>query len=88
MSTLGKIYAGVFALLSLMLGWAELASRMPRHRPDGEALSSHAAWTIFGVGVGQAQIVGTGITLAIVLVVGYRLLTRGRRYVPSGQAHE
>ena len=38
------------------------------------------AWHIFGVGIGQAQIIGFGIVVGVVGTVTYRLLTRGKRY--------
>jgi len=38
------------------------------------------AWHIFGVGIGQAEVIGFGLVVGTALVVGYRLLTRGKRY--------
>ena len=38
------------------------------------------AWHIFGYGVGQAQIIAIGITTATTTIVGYRLMSRGKRY--------
>lgn len=41
------------------------------------------AFHLFGYGVGQAQIIEAGVLVSTVLVVAYRLLTRGKRY-PHG----
>ncbi|HVQ18510.1 MAG TPA: hypothetical protein VMT27_05685 [Actinomycetes bacterium] len=38
------------------------------------------AFNIFGVGIGQAEIIETGLVVSTLLVVSYRLLTRGKRY--------
>jgi len=38
------------------------------------------AWNIFGVGVGQSEIIAFGLVAGTVLSIGYRLLTRGKRY--------
>ena len=38
------------------------------------------AWHIFGVGIGQAQIIMIGLTIATVSIVSFRLMTRGKRY--------
>lgn len=38
------------------------------------------AWRVFGVGIGQREIIGFGLVVGTVLTVGYRLATRGKRY--------
>jgi hypothetical protein len=38
------------------------------------------AWHIFGVGIGQAQIIMIGLSTATTIIVGYRLTHRGKRY--------
>jgi len=38
------------------------------------------AWHIFGVGVGQEEIIGFGLLVGTLLIVGYRFVTRGKRY--------
>ena len=45
------------------------------------ALSKVPAWTLLGVGIGQAQILFLGVLLTIAVVLTYRLATRSRRYV-------
>ena len=44
------------------------------------ALSQTAAWTILGVGIGQAQILAIGICVTIAVALTYRAATRGRRH--------
>jgi peptidoglycan/xylan/chitin deacetylase (PgdA/CDA1 family) len=46
-----------------------------------EPLSKVPAWTIFGVGIGQSQILLVGCLVAVAVIVTYRLSTRGNRYV-------
>jgi hypothetical protein len=48
---------------------------------SSEALSKVPAWTLFGVGIGQAQILFIGITLTIAIVLTYRIATRRDRHV-------
>jgi hypothetical protein len=38
------------------------------------------AWHVFGVGIGQSEIIGFGLVAGTTIVVGYRLFTRGKRY--------
>jgi hypothetical protein len=38
------------------------------------------AWNLFGLGIGQAQVIEFGIVVGTIFVVSYRLLTRGKRY--------
>jgi hypothetical protein len=38
------------------------------------------AWHVFGIGIGQTEIVAFGLVFGTVFAVGYRLLTRGKRY--------
>jgi peptidoglycan/xylan/chitin deacetylase (PgdA/CDA1 family) len=45
-----------------------------------EPLSRQAAWTVLGLGMGQAQIIFTGVAVSIAMVVTYRLATRGNRH--------
>ena len=44
------------------------------------ALSHVPAWTVLGVGIGQAQILMLGCSVAVAIIVTYRLATRGNRY--------
>jgi hypothetical protein len=44
------------------------------------SLSDVAAWEIFGFGIGQSYIIGTGVLIAVTVAVTYRLATRGNRY--------
>jgi hypothetical protein len=64
-----------------------IGTALPRLVPDPSAaigtpgaLSKLPAWTLFGVGIGQAQILFLGISLAIAVVLTYRVATRGNRY--------
>jgi peptidoglycan/xylan/chitin deacetylase (PgdA/CDA1 family) len=43
-------------------------------------LSRRPAWTVFGVGIGQVQILFSGLLLAAAVVATYRVSTRGSRY--------
>lgn len=45
-----------------------------------QALSRVPAWTILGVGIGQAQILFIGVLLTIAVVATYRIASRGNRY--------
>jgi hypothetical protein len=45
-----------------------------------EPLSRASAWSILGFGIGQAQIIFTGVAVSIAMVVTYRLATRGNRH--------
>jgi len=40
------------------------------------------AWHLFGVGIGQREIIGFGLVVGTIAVVSYRLATRGKRYHP------
>lgn len=44
------------------------------------SLAVDDAWHILGIGIGQAEILEFGLVVGTVLVLGYRLLTRGKRY--------
>lgn len=44
------------------------------------ALSGEPAWTILGVGIGQSQIIFTGVAVSIAIVLTFRAATRGRRH--------
>lgn len=45
-----------------------------------ETAQDNTAWHLFGLGVGQAQVIEFGLIVGTALVVGFRLLTRGKRY--------
>lgn len=45
-----------------------------------EALSRVPAWTLFGVGIGQAQLLFVGVVVTVAVVLTYRTATRGNRY--------
>lgn len=45
-----------------------------------EPLSRRSAWTILGLGIGQAQIIFTGVIVSVAMVVTYRIATRGQRH--------
>lgn len=45
-----------------------------------EPLSRQAAWSLFGLGIGQAQIIFTGVVVSIAMVVTFRLATKGNRH--------
>jgi len=38
------------------------------------------AWHVFGVGIGQTQIIGFGLVAGTAGAIGYRRATRGKRY--------
>lgn len=38
------------------------------------------AWHVFGYGIGQAQIIVIGLTVATSTIVTYRITTRGKKY--------
>ena len=42
-------------------------------------LAQHA-FNIFGVGVGQAEVIGGGLAVGTTIVISFRLATRGKRY--------
>jgi len=44
-------------------------------------LSKAAAWNVFGFRIGQAQLLFGGIAISIIIVVTYRIASRGNRYV-------
>jgi hypothetical protein len=48
---------------------------------EKEPLSKAAAWSVFGLGIGQAQIIFTGVLVSIAMVVTYRIATKGNRHV-------
>jgi hypothetical protein len=41
---------------------------------------TEAAWHVFGVGIGQAEVLEFGVATGIVVIVGYRFMSRGKRY--------
>lgn len=43
-------------------------------------MSQVAAWTLFGVGIGQSQILLIGMLLTIAIVITFRVATRSHRY--------
>ena len=45
-----------------------------------EPLSKAPAWTLLGFGIGQAQIIFTGVAVSVAMVLTYRLATRGNRH--------
>lgn len=47
-----------------------------------EPLSKAPAWTLLGFGIGQAQIIFTGVAVSIAMVLTYRAATRGNRHAP------
>lgn len=47
--------------------------------------SQSPAWTLFGIGIGQSQIIAVGLLLAITVVLTYRSASRGNRY---GNTHQ
>ncbi|WP_170286143.1 polysaccharide deacetylase family protein [Nocardioides rubriscoriae] len=60
---------------------------MSRLVPDPSAaistprvLSKIPAWTLFGIGIGQSQIILVGVLVSVSVVLTYRLATRGDRY--------
>jgi hypothetical protein len=38
------------------------------------------AWHVFGIGIGQSEIISFGLIVGTTIIVGYRLLTRGKKY--------
>lgn len=44
-------------------------------------LSKAAAWTVFGISIGQAQLLFGGVAISIIIVVTYRLASKDNRYV-------
>jgi peptidoglycan/xylan/chitin deacetylase (PgdA/CDA1 family) len=49
-------------------------------REDAIPLSRRPAWTVLGVGIGQVQILFSGLAMATAVVGTYRVATRGSRY--------
>ena len=45
-----------------------------------DPLSKRPAWTVYGIGIGQSQIIFIGVTLTAAIIVTYRVATRGNRY--------
>lgn len=61
---------------------------VPRLVPDPSAviskpstLSKAAAWSVFGIDIGQVQLLFGGVAISIIIVVTYRLASRDNRYV-------
>ena len=50
------------------------------HREDTIPLNRRPAWTVLGVGIGQVQILFSGLAIATAVVATYRVATRGSRY--------
>lgn len=50
------------------------------HQDETVPLSRRPAWTVLGVGIGQVQILFSGLLLATAVVATYRVSTRGSRY--------
>jgi hypothetical protein len=46
----------------------------------GQPLSRQSAWTVLGLGIGQAQIIFTGVAVSVAMVLTYRIATRGNRH--------
>ena len=70
--------AGVFALVMLAV---EVATRTAGALERPNLARSPVAWTVFGVDIGQVQLITAGVVITVAFVVGYRYYTRGRRYV-------
>jgi len=47
---------------------------------DAGPLSERPAWTVLGIGIGQVQILFSGLLMATAVVGTYRVATRGSRY--------
>lgn len=47
---------------------------------EREPLSKAPAWSVLGLGIGQAQIIFTGVLVSIAIVLTFRLATRGNRH--------
>jgi len=47
---------------------------------SNEPLSRQSAWTLLGLGIGQAQIIFTGVVASVAMVLTYRIATRGQRH--------
>lgn len=45
-----------------------------------EPLSKAPAWSVLGFGIGQAQIIFTGVAVSVAMILTYRLATRGNRH--------
>lgn len=56
------------------------ASEPPATSGASEPLSKAPAWTLLGLGIGQAQLIFTGVLVSIAIVVTYRVATRRHRY--------
>jgi peptidoglycan/xylan/chitin deacetylase (PgdA/CDA1 family) len=52
----------------------------PSHREDAIPLNRRPAWTVLGAGIGQVQIIFSGLAMATAVVGTYRVATRGSRY--------
>ncbi len=45
-----------------------------------DPLSKRPAWNVYGIGIGQSQIIFLGVLLTAAVIVTYRVATRGNRY--------
>jgi peptidoglycan/xylan/chitin deacetylase (PgdA/CDA1 family) len=52
--------------------------------PPPSPASNRSAVTVFGVGIGQSEIVAVGLLIGTTVIVTYRVATRGNRYVSTG----
>ena len=59
---------------------AERTQATTFHRDAAIPLSRRPAWTVLGIGIGQVQILFSGLLLATAFVATYRMSTRGSRY--------
>ena len=64
---------------------AAVATAQPTQAADSQhqdtiPLSRRPAWTVLGVGIGQVEILFTGLVMATAVVGTYRVATRGSRY--------
>jgi peptidoglycan/xylan/chitin deacetylase (PgdA/CDA1 family) len=59
---------------------AQITQAADIRRDDVSPLSRRPAWTVLGVGIGQVQILFSGLLMATAVVGTYRVATRGSRY--------
>jgi hypothetical protein len=59
---------------------AQMTQGTDTHHDDASPLSQRPAWTVLGVGIGQVQILFSGLLMATGVVGTYRVATRGSRY--------
>ena len=59
---------------------AETTRAMAFQQDEAVPLSRRPAWTVLGIGIGQVQILFSGLLLAAAVVATYRVSTRGSRY--------